>query len=776
MDRTKDTFNKIIKQIVSNKITICLILFVSIIGFLIMHQIIKESYNGEHEYKLTEFIYGDGRASILAKDVEIRQKFFSPTNNMNKIKIMMLMQGISTDSNINAKVIEIDNDKIICDEIINCSKYKDGEFIEICFESQNASKNKKYEVILTGIDGDITNSIQFPLTSYNNLAVYDCKSNDENYENNLVINIGYTKFISNRLQILIYSIFIIFTISAILFFSSDEKMLNNLEFTPKSMMDNFKNNWYWMLSIIPFYLIYIRYTKMQYFCICFAIMINLFILTQIKSIKKWILKVDWKIKLYSLISTIGICFFNIKICTQSIKGSYIWNVLNNYINLEKLPINIIIYIVSIMSSFIIFVLVIWILNYIINKIKFVFEDINKKEMITYIVMFFIICCLVCYMFVNSYVSYGNINTGHSFDLLYTSDSGVIAGEDNSYMNLYHCENDIRQPLFAVFAAPILGFAYAISIIIPGGRFVMPLSMNIFQLILFFITNLMLAKLLNMQKKERIAFIVLSFCTYMFILFSIMMEQYIVAYFWLVFAIYLICQNKDDELVISAIGGTLLTSLSIIPFVLKEISIKNINQYFFKFVKIGVVFVILLVVFVRVDLIENFITKQAILNSFIEKNTTISYKFTKYTQFVENCFIYPETKVEVSTSVPISLKLMENDNISYIGISIIVLAFISFMLNRKDKFVQIAAYWCMFSYIIIGIVGWGLAENGTILYSLYFGWSYLVLIVKLLQYGFNKLKNKNLLTIILIVLALFLIGININGIKDILEFAFKYYRN
>ena len=98
-----------------------------------------------------------------------------------------------------------------------------------------------------------------------------------------------------------------------------------------------------------------------------------------------------------------------------------------------------------------------------------------------------------------------------------------------------------------------------------------------------------------------------------------------------------------------------------------------------------------------------------------------------------------------------------------------------MSNKNDKFSIISFIWIVFSYLIIGVIGWGTAENGTILYSLYFGWPYLVLIYKFLEYVCNKFKQKNLLTIITIILILVLLVINFNGGKELIDFALTCYK-
>jgi len=80
-----------------------------------------------------------------------------------------------------------------------------------------------------------------------------------------------------------------------------------------------------------------------------------------------------------------------------------------------------------------------------------------------------------------------------------------------------------------------------------------------------IANLMLARIINLDTIGRVCFMLFTTVTYTSLLFSVMMEQYIVAYFWLIFVIYSYIEfKKASEISLSSAGGTLLTSLILIP--------------------------------------------------------------------------------------------------------------------------------------------------------------------------------------------------------------------
>lgn len=85
------------------------------------------------------------------------------------------------------------------------------------------------------------------------------------------------------------------------------------------------------------------------------------------------------------------------------------------------------------------------------------------------------------------------------------------------------------------------------------------------------------------------------------------------------------------------------------------------------------------------------------------------------------------------------------------------------------------YWITFGFVVLAIIGWGVAEDGLMLYALYFGWPFLVLILKLIDKIGKKLKIPHFNVIFLTILILIFILFNIQGVKDIIEFGFKYYK-
>ena len=77
-------------------------------------------------------------------------------------------------------------------------------------------------------------------------------------------------------------------------------------------------------------------------------------------------------------------------------------------------------------------------------------------------------------------------------------------------------------------------------------------------------------------------------------------------------------------------------------------------------------------------------------------------------------------------------------------------------------------------IMLLILGWGTAENGLILYALYFGWAYLVLLFQLVEKIETTLRIKYLTVVCGIAASGGLLVLNIPAILEMISFAIAYY--
>ena len=109
-----------------------------------------------------------------------------------------------------------------------------------------------------------------------------------------------------------------------------------------------------------------------------------------------------------------------------------------------------------------------------------------------------------------------------------------------------------------------------------------------------------------------------------------------------------------------------------------------------------------------------------------------------------------------------------------GVLILVLCLISAWTNRNKKSSLLSIGWIGFSVIMLLGLGWGTAENGLILYALYFGWAFLVLLFQLVEKIGEKLNLRFLVPVATVVCAVLLAAINIPAITEMIQFAIQYY--
>ncbi|MCI8772244.1 MAG: hypothetical protein HFH73_14200 [Lachnospiraceae bacterium] len=295
-------------------------------------------------------------------------------------------------------------------------------------------------------------------------------------------------------------------------------------------------------------------------------------------------------------------------------------------------------------------------------------------------------------------------------------------------------------------------------------------------------NFMLTRMMKLNAIKRICFMVLTYCTYTTLLFTLMMEQYIVAYFWLVFCMYLISENRRPErIALWGAGGTLLTSMVLLPFMSQKSPIKNFKEWFLDMVKYGLEFVALMLAFCRFDVIFNLKAQIFSFTSFTGQTVATSNKLFQYTAFIHNCFAAPKAgTVSVKDfsvsgeSTFISWQLNPVSHLDIIGILIFLLVIISAILNRDKISSRFAAGWVGFSIVILFLLGWGTRENGLILYSLYFGWAFLVLLFQLVERIQDKLNVTFLLPVISIGSAAVLTSVNLPSIREMIDFAIAYF--
>ena len=319
-----------------------------------------------------------------------------------------------------------------------------------------------------------------------------------------------------------------------------------------------------------------------------------------------------------------------------------------------------------------------------------------------------------------------------YDVIYTSDSTILV-KGNAYLLLLHFQNDLRQPLYAVFAAPFLGLSFLLSKLLGASAPLHALLMNLPQVALLVLCAHLLGRMLGLSPRWRLAFVALACCTWPLLLFSVMMEQYIMAVFYLLcFAFQFCCRDRRDRLTLMGAGGTLLTSLILLPVMSRRNPVKDFRDWYGDMLNRGLEFILALLAFCRLDIILGIATSLIVLGEFSGAGLNALDKLRQFSVFLGSCILAPESEAVLNSTGSLSWQLVSPAAFAPLGICVAVLCLLGFWFSRKDRAAQMAAFWLAFSFVVLVGMGWGTMENGLILYSLYFGWAVLLLLFRLAQ--------------------------------------------
>lgn len=540
-------------------------------------------------------------------------------------------------------------------------------------------------------------------------------------------------------------------------------------------ISNGKRNWFFPVSACAFFSLNIFLNFDHMIGVLIAVLIAAVVATQFTSIWKASKRISPSLRIVSFFSAIGIVMQ-----ARTIFYS-IWGASSKLQTLgEMMPIRInialtISVIGALLALYFVYICVLIFWNTLISLMRKneVFKGISKREWIVYAFLFVVSIGMLITCYLNSNAFYG---PDLPLDVIYTSDSSGLF-EGNAYMSLMFAENDLRQPLFAVFAAPFTAIPYLLTHVFSLPVSVQAIFMNGAQVCLLITANFILAKMLKLSPIQRVCFMVALSCTYMILLFTLVMEQYIVAYFWLIFCLFSVSRDgQPNRMALWGAGGTLLTSMILLPTMTKKNIMSQFKDWFTDMWKYAMEFVVLMLAFCRFDVFAGLFEKISSLTRFTGHSVSWSEKFFQYTTFVRDCFFAPHAQ---ASPLPKNAEFMSwhldlAAGISLLGILILLLCVISIVWNWKKKSTRIAAGWALFSVFILFIMGWGTQENGLILYSLYFGWAFYVLLFQLVEKVGEVLRIKALLPIVSICAVILLLVVNVPGMMDMLQFAVTYY--
>lgn len=406
----------------------------------------------------------------------------------------------------------------------------------------------------------------------------------------------------------------------------------------------------------------------------------------------------------------------------------------------------------------------------ISRIFMFFKNLECKHFVFFVVIVYAAILLI--IFSQTDVFY---NSNLRPDIIFTSDISIhLKPLNNSFLQIAAQENDLRQPLFALFALPFAILAKSMSYLFFFIPFSFPYFLMLLQFILLQIIYILITRMLMLIGKKRLVFLIVANCMFSNLLFSIMIEQYVIEMFWLISFVYCyVVKSQKSELLLLASGGSLLTSFVFAPLLA---GFTNLKALLVRMIVLAKNFVILVIISGQVGYFLNCINQILVfLNwSGLSKTNESTNTLLQYLCFVKSCFFAPATAIGLHNIYPLYW-LKQVTSIDWLGVLLFVMAVIGFIFSYKKRISKISIFWVFFSIVLLGIMGWGAAENELTLYILYFGWSFLILIWYFFEKIISLIKGIPFIKEILIISCLgMLIFWNYYGVVDLINFAIRNY--
>lgn len=539
------------------------------------------------------------------------------------------------------------------------------------------------------------------------------------------------------------------------------------------IIENLKRNWYFPISAAAYFGLWF-WRAVDYFIGLFiAVFFMTVIASQVKNIAETVKGKPWYFNLFLMASGAGICWHSQKHSYAMLKPFSIVQTLEAMAPFDvDVPMCI-----SMAGAIAAFAFVFIALSFFWTALAKALVNLNSERSLTKgaaVVLVGLASILIIgssAIFLLTDAFYGS---EIGCDLVYTSDSGMLLKND-VYLSLIYEENDLRQPLFAVFAAPFIGLPYLICKLVNPVYSVQAIILNAVQIAVLIFANYLLAKMLRLSAGKTVCFMLFTCSSYSQLLSVLMMEQYIFAYFWLMLCLYTAVEKqRPDRIALWGAGGTLLTGMILLPLMSDRSAIKNFRQWLTDMVKYGMEFIWFMLLMGRFDVFYYLMPKISSLSNFTGKTITLADKTMQYLAFVRSCIFAPNAGVDTETFKHISWQLNAVTAVDFVGVFILILVAVSAFWNRDKKSSLLAAGWIGFSVIMLLGLGWGTKENGLILYTLYFGWAFLVLLFQLVEKIEAKLNIRFLTPVVTVAAVAALLMINIPAILEMVDFAITYY--
>ena len=202
----------------------------------------------------------------------------------------------------------------------------------------------------------------------------------------------------------------------------------------------------------------------------------------------------------------------------------------------------------------------WFVGFMGDVILRLWRESDFTERLFFLSAGLLLAMLVVFSYVCTQAFFGADLNGrrYDFDLIYSADSGYLVRQD-VFRNVGANQNDLRQPLYGLFAMPFAQAAWLLSRLL----FFLPNSYitlwQIVQNLLFLIALILLSRMMELQGAEKAMFLCLLGVCWPTWIFALTAEQYLVAVFYLILLLYLRGDRRGQTVSFLGATGCLLTS-------------------------------------------------------------------------------------------------------------------------------------------------------------------------------------------------------------------------
>ena len=327
----------------------------------------------------------------------------------------------------------------------------------------------------------------------------------------------------------------------------------------------------------------------------------------------------------------------------------------------------------------------------------------------------------------------------------------------------------RQPLFSLFAFPFVAPLYAISSLLFFIPNLYPSFVVGLQFLLVFVSAFLVYDMVKEKLYYPKLFLTFYLSTYSILVFSLIIERFIFALFYLITALYLYYYSKEKSYpALLAATGTNALSFLMICFLMGQNRVITWRQKSEFILKYLLIILALLIVFGRLPLLFYSGTLEDSAR-WLTLEVGFLNQLQQFSEFIFASFVFPETMIDIRLFPRYEQAIVTRFN--WIGVLIIAVCLLTAIKKRKDSFVQISIYWFGVSFTLLGLLGWSTSQHNLILFSSFFSFSFVYLLYLFLEEALKKFKWRKQLIVALIVAMLLY---NLYGLTDLLRFAFTYY--